>query len=165
MWSYYAFVWVLSYLPSPPFSPPFSYLPLSLLFSPTLRDTMPTQKQILQDRLDDSISKKTAKRSKNPPSAPRAKSIPGKENRAVKASKSKGVKKADQYAGRTERYEETCPCIHPVVTAWGLVFLVSLSILPYSAHDISSPCDTHMFLQESWSQNHHRQTKIQKVKT
>ena len=60
---------------------------LPIHFSITPCDTMPSQKQILQDRLHDSISKTTMKRSKKPPAAPKAKSVLGKENRAAKVAK------------------------------------------------------------------------------
>jgi len=49
---------------------------------------MPTSKQILQERLQDAIGKKSAKRSKNPPAAPKGKPSPGKENHKTKATKS-----------------------------------------------------------------------------
>ncbi|KDR81305.1 hypothetical protein GALMADRAFT_222736 [Galerina marginata CBS 339.88] len=55
---------------------------------------MPTQRQILEDRLHESINKKAAKRSKNPPAAQKAKSVPGKENRAARASQRQAVQKA-----------------------------------------------------------------------
>ena len=59
---------------------------------------MPTQKQILQDHLHDSISKKSAKRLKNPLAAHKAKPVLRKENQAAKSSWQKAVKKAARKA-------------------------------------------------------------------
>jgi len=51
-------------------------------------DTMPTQKDVLMDRLHDTINKKAGKSAKNPPATPKSKAQSGKARKENKASKS-----------------------------------------------------------------------------
>jgi hypothetical protein len=61
---------------------------------------MPTQRDILEGRLQDAISKKAEKRVKNPPGTPKLKPGSGKENRAPKSVKLDTARKKSAKKGK-----------------------------------------------------------------